>query len=98
MTHLSYLTLNHMAAFLSTRFDRTIATTTPYWWWKVNKVGQLPVEMPEPVQTHGQSPMWKPDEIESWYGTYLDAIGEPYNVVKVKASSRRRSAKSRQSK
>ncbi len=75
------LTLNRMAEYLSNRYDRTIATTTPYWWWKMEKAGKLPVNMPKPVQIHGQSPMFDIDEIEDWYMDYLDAIGEPYNVV-----------------
>jgi hypothetical protein len=75
------LTLNLMAEHLSERYGRTIATTTPYWWWKMQKASKLPVNMPEPVQIHGQSPMFDPVEIEHWYMDYLDAIGEPYNVV-----------------
>lgn len=75
------LTLNRMADFLSKRFDRDIATTTPYWWWKMEKAGKLPVKMPEPVQIHGQSPLFDPDQTAEWYGDYLDAIGEPHNAV-----------------
>ena len=75
------LTLNNMAEHLAMTYDRTIATTTPYWWWKMEKAGKLPVNMPKPVQIHGQSPMFDTAEISSWYTDYLDAIGEPYNVV-----------------
>jgi hypothetical protein len=70
-----------MAAFLESRVGRSIAQTTPYWWWKMHKASKLPVEMPEPAQYHGQSPMFEPDEIEDWYRNYLDAIGEPYEVA-----------------
>jgi hypothetical protein len=47
----------------------------------MHKASKLPVEMPEPAQYHGQSPMFEPDEIEDWYRNYLDAIGEPYEVA-----------------
>jgi len=78
------LTLNHMADFLATLYDRTIAETTPYWWWKMDKAGELPVKMPEPVQFHGQSPFFDASEINDWYGTYLDAIGEPRDAIKAR--------------
>lgn len=90
------LALNRMAEFLGAHYDRTIAITTPYWWWKMEKAGKLPVNMPKPVQIHGQSPFFDPAVIVTWYAEYLDAIDEPYNVVKKKASTasrRRRSQK-----
>ena len=80
----SLLTLNRMAEFLSSHYDRTIAATTPYWWWKMQKASKLPVKMPEPVQNHGQSPLFNPDDIKAWYAEYLDAIDEPYDIVKPK--------------
>ena len=93
------LTLNHMAKYLGKRYGRTIADTTPYWWWKMEKAGKLPVNMPKPVQTHGQSPLFDPDEASVWYANYLDAIDEPYDVVNPStASSPRRSRKKSQSK
>ena len=88
------LALNRMASFLGVHYDRTIAATTPYWWWKMQKAGKLPVNMPEPVQIHGQSPLFDPTAIKTWYAEYLDAIDEPYDVVTKKpstASQRRRS-------
>lgn len=94
------LALNRMAEFLGAHYDRTIAATTPYWWWKMEKAGKLPVNMPKPVQIHGQSPFFDPDAIVAWYAEYLDAIDEPYDVVKKKASTksrRRRSQTTRQS-
>ncbi len=86
----TFLTLNRMADYLSARFDREIADTTPYWWWKTDKGGNLPVKMPEPAQIHGQSPMWIPADIDAWYQEYLEAIGEPYDVVLVKSRQQRR--------
>ncbi len=87
------LALNQMATFLGSHYDRKIAATTPYWWWKMEKAGKLPVNMPKPVQVHGQSPFFDPDAIKTWYAEYLDAIDEPYDVVKQpsKASRRQRS-------
>ncbi len=93
------LTLNHMAKFLSKRYGgRTIADTTPYWWWKMEKAGKLPVKMPKPVQIHGQSPLFDPDETSAWYANYLDAIDEPYDVVvpTTRPSSQQQSQKTRQ--
>jgi len=84
----SLLTLNHMADFLASHYNRTIAPTTPYWWWKMHKAAKLPVKMPEPVQNHGQSPLFDPHEIKVWYGNYLDAIDEPYDIVKSKKRAR----------
>lgn len=75
------LTLNRMAEFLTSRTGRTIAETTPYWWWKMQKAAKLPVEMPEPVQNHGQSPMFDAEQIAAWYENYLEAIGEPHNAI-----------------
>ena len=93
------LTLNHMAKYLGKRYGRTIADTTPYWWWKMEKAGKLPVNMPKPVQTHGQYPLFDPDEASVWYASYLDAIDEPYDIVVVvpTASSQRRSRKASKS-
>lgn len=86
-----------MAEFLASHYDREIADTTPYWWWKMDKASKLPEKMPEPVQQHGQSPFFDPDEIREWYGRYLLAIDEPYPAEPVKSELRQQLEKSRRS-
>lgn len=64
--------LAEMAERLSEEFDleNPISSSTPYWWWKQHKAGDLPIALPEPIRFVGRSPVFLWRDIRRWYIVY----------------------------
>lgn len=67
--HPDFITLSEMARVLNYEFglEPKIATTTPYDWWKRNKVGAIKLKMPKPYRVSGNSVLFRRNDVIQWY-------------------------------
>jgi len=75
-----------MADRLSEEFGVTIATLTPYDWWKRSKSETILVPLPTPIRWVGRSPVFLWRDVRRWYLAYkettLDGEGRVREPVK----------------
>ena len=66
----TFVSISDMARVLNYEFktDPPIATTTPYGWWKRQKVNNMTPPMPKPVRVSGNSVLFRRNDIIKWYG------------------------------
>ena len=64
--------LSEMAERLSKEFEMSIATLTPYDWWKRTKDETISIPLPQPIRWVGRSPVFLWRDVRRWYAAFKE--------------------------